>query len=410
MRKILVGGIVFFFACCGGSSGGGGGGQATTTVGGALTSDKSAVIGADDQGNAVILQDGSMTWKGADGSSFVIYYGSDGFPTRLVVGDSIVSFGGWDTTNNTVNMGFVQPDGTTSTVHNVAVEPAIMSRLASMIAAGPSAMVVGLDPSLSAKAFEFPNVTSDDVVWGLGLAGSFLNAFGCGVGIGTAVTTGVGAPVALAIAGACGSTFVRVTTLLEITDENNVLVQGTEGGSFIIDAFSCASSSATDISACLGTGLTVAQGIVSVAGDVIEAHQAQVEVVEMGLPYGGGAVQVTLQWEKAVDVDLHVTDPDGEEISYLHSTSASGGYLDHDDIDGGSASDPAKENIFWKSNAPAGIYQVQVVYFAERAEGGAVDYQIAALVGGQSVGGPYTGTLTSANSSVKYDVTQFTVP
>jgi len=79
---------------------------------------------------------------------------------------------------------------------------------------------------------------------------------------------------------------------------------------------------------------------------------------------GNGDVKVTLQWDFYADIDLHVTDPAGEEIDYTNNSSRSGGELDVDNMDGGSG---AAENIFWESNPPRGEYNVDLVYYAEKS-------------------------------------------
>ncbi|MDX1690192.1 MAG: hypothetical protein R3290_04115 [Acidimicrobiia bacterium] len=75
---------------------------------------------------------------------------------------------------------------------------------------------------------------------------------------------------------------------------------------------------------------------------------------------GHGDVQVQLIWpEENVDLDLHVIEPDGFEIYYADRSSASGGWLDHDNTFG--AGTP--ENVFWE-DPPAGTYRVELVYFS----------------------------------------------
>jgi uncharacterized protein YfaP (DUF2135 family) len=117
-------------------------------------------------------------------------------------------------------------------------------------------------------------------------------------------------------------------------------------------------------------------------------------------------VQVTLSWAEQIDLDLYVTDPDGETIWYGHTTSASGGELDHDDIDGGTAEDPAAENIFWLSDAPSGTYTVEVDYYS--SSGPATAYEVVITVDGTIISDPYTGTLTSSDPRTL--VTTFTYP
>ena len=75
---------------------------------------------------------------------------------------------------------------------------------------------------------------------------------------------------------------------------------------------------------------------------------------------GGGAVQVTLTWTSAADLDLHLIDTAGEHIYYGNEgPSTTGGLLDHDSQAGcGSRDEHPAENIYWPSGqvAPAGAY------------------------------------------------------
>ena len=98
---------------------------------------------------------------------------------------------------------------------------------------------------------------------------------------------------------------------------------------------------------------------------------------------GTGDVQVTLRWSGGSDVDLHVTDPNGEEISFSSTTSSSGGQLDVDCIPGSScpAEGPHVENVFWPTGtAPAGAYTA----FA-RNLGAATEFTLTVLVGGEEI-------------------------
>jgi hypothetical protein len=74
---------------------------------------------------------------------------------------------------------------------------------------------------------------------------------------------------------------------------------------------------------------------------------------------GSGFLQVSFTWDtNDTDLDLHVTDPAGEEIYYSNTCSLSGGYLDRDHTDGF-----GPENIIWDANAPDGEYRVSIVYY-----------------------------------------------
>ncbi len=105
------------------------------------------------------------------------------------------------------------------------------------------------------------------------------------------------------------------------------------------------------------------------------------------LPDKNGVLQIGLSWSTdGTDVDLWVTDPAGETIDYTNTTSASGGYLDRDDVDG-----YGPENIYWANNIPDGNYLVQVHYF----EGQVVtNYQIK-VTNGLGYSATYNGTLQS---------------
>jgi hypothetical protein len=80
---------------------------------------------------------------------------------------------------------------------------------------------------------------------------------------------------------------------------------------------------------------------------------------------GTGDVQVTLRWSAPVDLDLHVTDPAGEDIWFSNPSSSSGGVLDVDANAGCNLmmTNPV-ENVFWSTGgAPSGQYQVSVSYY-----------------------------------------------
>ncbi|MES0874977.1 hypothetical protein ABSH63_13310 [Sinimarinibacterium sp. HSW-8] len=86
---------------------------------------------------------------------------------------------------------------------------------------------------------------------------------------------------------------------------------------------------------------------------------------------GTGKLQFSLSWDAGVDLDLHVTEPDGNQIYYANpGPSTSGGRLDIDDLNGPEPSDrpPGEpegvENIFWQNAAPTGTYVVRVDYFS----------------------------------------------
>lgn len=70
-------------------------------------------------------------------------------------------------------------------------------------------------------------------------------------------------------------------------------------------------------------------------------------------------MQVVLSWDTdGTDVDLHVTDPKGEECFYGHRKTELGGKLDVDDTDG------FGPEVFTLAHAANGDYKVDVKYFS----------------------------------------------
>ena len=110
---------------------------------------------------------------------------------------------------------------------------------------------------------------------------------------------------------------------------------------------------------------------------------------------GTGDVQVTLRWESTADVDLEVTAPNGETISYLSPSASSGGELD---VDANSNCDPPLtsnpvENIFWPTgSAPTGTYTIDVSYYQDCEGNGPQSFTVTVKVDGQTE--TFDGTLT----------------
>lgn len=85
-----------------------------------------------------------------------------------------------------------------------------------------------------------------------------------------------------------------------------------------------------------------------------------------------GDVRITFTWSDSNDIDLHVIDPNNEEIYYANPVSSSGGTLDVDAnaaCDGGTS---GVENVCWGTGtAINGTYQVFANYWAH-CTGGAL--------------------------------------
>lgn len=111
---------------------------------------------------------------------------------------------------------------------------------------------------------------------------------------------------------------------------------------------------------------TLQVSVENAEGKVSQPVTASITIARLGT----GALQFSLTWDKPVDIDLRVVEPNGNEIFYNSPTSDTGGQLDNDDTDGtgegdlGPGGQNAVENIFWASSPPLGTYFVSVDYFS----------------------------------------------
>lgn len=97
---------------------------------------------------------------------------------------------------------------------------------------------------------------------------------------------------------------------------------------------------------------------------------------------------VRLDWAKLsgdTDIDLHVTDPYGDEVAFYNPTVPSGGWLDRDDVVG-----PGPEHITW-SEAPSGAYLIQVHYYGSESHA-ITSYTVTIRANGQDYG-PFNGSI-----------------
>jgi hypothetical protein len=109
-----------------------------------------------------------------------------------------------------------------------------------------------------------------------------------------------------------------------------------------------------------------------------------------GACVGTGALRFTLTWDRASDVDLHVTPPCGFNIYYT-APRACEGELDRDDTTG-----TGPENMFFTSMAQRGNYLLCIVPFARIS-----DPTVATLrvFEGATLRRTITRTLTASNAS-----------
>ena len=92
------------------------------------------------------------------------------------------------------------------------------------------------------------------------------------------------------------------------------------------------------------------------------------------LQVGTGDIQISVSWSDTADVDLHVIDPNGEEIYYSHPDAVSGGTLDLDGnaachmnlLEDQSLAWVSNENVVWPTGrAITGTYRVILDYWSD---------------------------------------------
>jgi len=100
---------------------------------------------------------------------------------------------------------------------------------------------------------------------------------------------------------------------------------------------------------------------------------------------GRGALRISLMWENKNDLDLHVVDPNGEEIYYSHRTARSGGLLDIDMNASPPLVSPAVENVYWpERGAPLGAYKIYVNHFRKHDRVDETAFTVRLLIKGHT--------------------------
>jgi hypothetical protein len=135
-------------------------------------------------------------------------------------------------------------------------------------------------------------------------------------------------------------------------------------------------------------------------GLVSEVFELPVSIIEVGT----GKLQVSLSWDQPNDVDLHLVEPDGEEIYYGTDYSSNGGVLDLDSNPGCSIDGVQNENITYsdESTVEAGTYIVRVDLYDGCNVAAQTNYIVTARLNGeliaqQSLTNPYNGNFTAGS-------------
>ncbi|MEM7136247.1 MAG: hypothetical protein AAF500_06690 [Myxococcota bacterium] len=115
-------------------------------------------------------------------------------------------------------------------------------------------------------------------------------------------------------------------------------------------------------------------------------------VIDDECGYGPGLIQVTAGWDTGSDIDLYVTGPLGDTLSFQRPSTPAGARVDQ--VGRGDCApdlpNPRIENIRWVGERPiAGIYEVEVHYWGECISGGGPTEVTVSVAVGRRIAGQY---------------------
>lgn len=167
--------------------------------------------------------------------------------------------------------------------------------------------------------------------------------------------------------------------------------------------------SMTDLRLLIGQEASGTFSIAFAVGDGMgNFSEYQYLVVEL-MQAGTGLLQVSLSWDQLNDVDLHLIEPNGEEIYYGNRVSSNGGQLDVDSNAACSIDGINNENIYYEDNADVtiqqGEYEVLVDLWSNCDIGPNTNYTVVVYYGGNIIAtsqgsNPHSGVLTPSTTDM----------
>ena len=144
-----------------------------------------------------------------------------------------------------------------------------------------------------------------------------------------------------------------------------------------------------------GDSFTIYVAIVDEDGNISQIWEGVIHLIVVGT----GTLQVSLSFNNAKDIDLHLIEPNGTHIYYGHTWSSNGGHLDLDSNPSCSIDNVNNENITYDENAyvEPGVYTVYVDMWRNCNSSIATDFVVAVYYGGvlipaQTGTNPVSGT------------------
>ena len=147
--------------------------------------------------------------------------------------------------------------------------------------------------------------------------------------------------------------------------------------------------------------IVVRVALTDAAGNVGAYSDVELQLVSSGI----GDVKITLSYDRVHDLDLHVFEPNGEELSYQNSASSTGGVLDLDSGANCVAGGTNSENVFWPSgDAPSGEYRITVHNY-EHCSPGEITFTVR--VAYEAVVNTFSGSFADGTEGQVVEVARF---
>lgn len=141
---------------------------------------------------------------------------------------------------------------------------------------------------------------------------------------------------------------------------------------------------------------------VDFSGEVSQIYYVDVSMIQVGT----GKLQVSVSFDNAKDIDLHLIEPNGSHIYYGQSTSSNGGQLDLDSNASCNIDNINNENIYYENEATveAGTYKAYVVMYSNCDESVATNYVLTVRYNGRVLN-TVTGTFPVGAPSTESSLT-----
>ena len=158
------------------------------------------------------------------------------------------------------------------------------------------------------------------------------------------------------------------------------------------------------------TNFTIEINMADSSGNISEPFYLPVDLIAAK----PGKLQISLSFDQANDLDLHLREPGGFEIYYKHPVSPSGGYL-VDDANANCIPDSANiEEILYPDSVPLGSYRVSVKYYMQCIPDVNTNFCVTAFYNGQLVSpsygtNPYKGKFFNGDAGMIANCMEFNI-